>query len=323
MFRPLPLLAAFLTLAVAVPVRANCGAEGCPLSPLGPEASGGRFSLDVGHQFIEQDRLEGSGEHEHDAAADAATVEILTRTRAWTVTAGWQVLPAFTLRATVPWLQRTHVHDHEHHPGFFERSTYAYEGLGDAHVLAHWRAFGTPGDATGEWSFMLGGKLPTGDRHIEVAAGEEEPEPPVRLGTGSTDGVVGLGWSREAVLGSRVVPVSVTVLGRLNGRGTDGYRVGNELQGNVSASYALHPVVHAIAQLNAISHGHDDAGETHAESAHTGGRTLYLTPGLRVSAPGGLGLYAYWQMRTYQHSHGPQLVAPDHLIVGANVRLGR
>src|SRR5205814_783919 len=36
---------------------ANCGAEGCPLAPQGPDAAIGRSSLDFGYQYVEQDRF--------------------------------------------------------------------------------------------------------------------------------------------------------------------------------------------------------------------------------------------------------------------------
>ena len=37
--------------------------------------------------------------------------------------------------------------------------------------------------------------------------------------------------------------------------------------------------------------------------------------------PSGTGAYAYWQIRTYAHTNGPQLVAPSHFIFGLSYAL--
>jgi len=37
--------------------------------------------------------------------------------------------------------------------------------------------------------------------------------------------------------------------------------------------------------------------------------------------PHALGAYAYWQIRTYAHTNGPQLVAPSHFIFGMSYAL--
>src|SRR6185503_11019382 len=50
-----PALAFALAAALTVPAHANCGAEGCPFAPLGPEAPNGMFSFDIGYQSIDQD----------------------------------------------------------------------------------------------------------------------------------------------------------------------------------------------------------------------------------------------------------------------------
>ena len=49
---------------------------------------------------------------------------------------------------------------------------------------------------------------------------------------------------------SATVPLSASVTARVNGRGTEGYRMGNEWQANVGAGYPLTRRVQLLAQLN-------------------------------------------------------------------------
>jgi hypothetical protein len=226
----------------------------------------------------------------------------------------------------LPYLQREHVHEMQLHAGHFVPSAWKYEGLGDATLLAQWTALGSRSSGPGEVTLLGGVKLPTGKTHVEEVNGEA-PEPPARPGTGSTDALAGLQvmrqWRVPAPGGHEtLLPVSLSALARYNGRGTEDYRVGNDVHASLSTSYAVWHSLAVLGQLNAIVHGHDEVGNTDAEAHHTGGTSLYATPGLRVELPAGAAIYGYWQMRVYERTNGPQLVAPSHLILGANFGLG-
>jgi hypothetical protein len=326
-------IAAALALALA-PARAhaNCGAEGCPFAPEGPEASRGRISLDLGYQYIDQDRIwDGTRQiSEADALlAEGGTghvVEQETRTRAWLLNARTQLTDRVLLTVTWPWIDRIHRHALEHHPGFIIPSEWHIQGPGDATAMLHWRALGGGDPNAMALSGQLGIKLPTGQRHVDEVNGEE-PEPPVRPGNGSTDGVAGLQLRRpvrmHALDGSVAgVPLTLTLLGRVNGHGSENYRSGNEWSLALAGGYALSRWAHLIAQVNAATHGADSPGSTDATAAHTGGTSVYASPGLRVEAMPGLVVYGYWQARIYQNTNGPQLVAPYHLSVGTSYAIG-
>jgi hypothetical protein len=333
------------TALVALPLaaHANCGAENCPLNPQGLESAGRAWSLDIGYQYIGQDRR-WDGTHETAAFAPAGHVtELLTRTRSWSVNARAQLVPALRITATLPYIQREHEHEYslEHHPNFIVplTSRWKYEGLGDATVLGQWTALGSERARMGALMVQAGAKLPTGRTRVpeatptgnylsSVITGEPEaPEPPARPGSGSTDFLAGLQlvrqWRVAAPRGLHTtLPLVVSVQGRYNGKGTDDYRSGNELHTSVSTAYAVLRGASLLAQVNVIVHGRDDVGDTDAAPHHTGGTSVFATPGLRLALPAASALYGYWQARVYEHTNGPQLVAPSHLILGVSLGFG-
>jgi len=317
---------AFLVVLVAPAALANCGAENCPLNPQGLEASQRPWSFDVGYQYVDQD-VRWNGTTRDDAVADVGHItELFTRTHQWSFNARGRVLPRFKVVAMLPYVQREHEHELQHHPGYFIPSHWQYEGVGDATMIVHWEAWGSIQSGIGALTLQGGAKLPTGKRHVEEIDGDE-PEPPARPGTGSTDGLFGVQLMRHwsvAAPGKRTtsVPLVFSVLGRWNGEGTDGYRMGNELHPSLSSSYEIWNGVALLGQLNAVFHGRDQVGNTDAEPHHTGGTSVYATPGLRLALPANTALYGYWQARIYERTNGPQLVAPAHLIVGASFGLG-
>ena len=76
-----------------------------------------------------------------------------------------------------------------------------------------------------------------------------------------------------------------------------------------------------LFQANGVIAARDEVGNTDAEPHETVSETVYLTPGARFHLPNGLGAYAYWQIRTYAHTNGPQLVAPSHFLFGLSYAL--
>jgi hypothetical protein len=322
------LLAAALALAGPPRALANCGAEGCPLDLRGFESSSRRWSFDIAYQRVEQDKLWDGTQEVTEPDPDEHITELFTNTRSWVMNGRAQILPSLRLNAMVPYIERVHAHEemHELHPGHFEPERYEwrYEGLGDAMVFAQWTALASA--RSGAVALQGGIKLPTGKEHVGEINGEE-PEPPARPGTGSTDGLAGIQLSRSWEVpalggGGTTLPVVISAMGRWNGVGTDGYRVGNEWHASFATSYPLGRGVSLLAQANAVFHGTDEVGNTHAEPHHTGGTSVFATPGLRLELPGGSAVYGYWQMRVYERTNGPQLIAPSHVILGASFGIG-
>lgn len=319
-----------IAIAASRPAAANCGAEGCPLAARGPETVAGRFSFGLRHQFVEQDRLwDGSrrvsAADEHEPGGGPHEIELLTRTRTWTFDARARLLPLVDLAVSVPYVDRIHRHAVEHHAGFLLESAWRMQGLGDATALASWTAFASPGASRAALVLIAGAELPTGERQAEEVDGEQ-PEPPARLGSGSTDWIAGVSWqaqlpARGLAGGSVRLPVNAGASLRVNGRGTDRYRSGREWQADLGASYPLVRSLRLLAQLHASGHAPDDVGDTDAEAHHTGGSSVFGSPGLQAILPTGVSAYAYGQFRIWQHTRGPQLVSPYRLVFGLGYAL--
>ena len=112
------------------------------------------------------------------------------------------------------------------------------------------------------------------------------------------------------------VPFFVAINGRINGRGTSDYRRGHEIQLNAGTEYPLTQSVHLLGQLNGRMTSKDDVGATNENRDLTGGRYLYLSPGLRVAIGDRTSIYAFVQLPLYQHVNGIQLTSKANYVAG-------
>ena len=317
--------------------HATCGAEGCPFirEGIGPRA--GRFSLGMRYQDVTQDALwNGNTEADRadiitEAAGQLATgehgeVELYTRTRSWVAEGRARVNDNLELTASVPYLQREHRHMIVH--GFFFNPNWVdewkFDGLGDATVLGHFRGL-LPGEGH-SITVQAGVKLPTGRRHVP----DEERinlfipstlEPSIRPGSGSTDWIAGVQYARPLPF-PRTLPLTASMLGRMNTRGTDDFQIGDELQAGLSGGHAPVEWLTLLMQVNFSAHGSDKSGEA-GEAAHSGMQALYLTPGVSVRIAPALSMYGLFQVRVWGHTDDANVVGKRHFLVGTSYTLGR
>lgn len=326
--------------AVLVPVRAHatCGAEGCPLVRDGFGHAASRFGFDLRYQDVTQDDP-WSGNKKADLAdliadaagplnADHGEVELYTRTRSWVAEGRVQLLPTLRLTATLPYLDREHRHLLAHFgsptPQAIDQWTnrWKFSGLGDATVLASWNAWQKEGAPT--IGVVGGAKLPTGKKHVDGEAQdnfgfESTLEPSARPGTGSTDWIAGLQLS-QALPWARTLPLVASVQGRWNGKGTDDYKVGNEVQAGLSGGYRAMPWLSLLAQLNYAGHGSDESAEA-TEAEHSSMRSMYFTPGVSVRVTPMVAVYGLYQKRVMGHSDEATVVADDHFLIGTTLSI--
>jgi len=326
--------AVVLTALLAMPAGATCGGEGCPFVHDGVGAQTGRFAFGLRYQNVTQDQLwEGSSSATRDdLIADIFTgggihseLELYTRTRTWVAEGRARLLPRFELIGTLPYLQREHRHMLVHAP-FFNPAfvdEWRYEGLGDATLLGQARALEpSPGSAL----VLIGGvKLPTGRRHVPDEERENfaEPstlEPGARPGTGSTDWIGGAQFT-QALPWSRALALTASVQARRNGRGTDDYRVGDEFLAGLSGGYRPVEWLTLLGQVNFSAHGSDESAEE-GEAAHSGVRTLYLTPGASVRLSPTMSLFGLYQARVWGETDEANVVGANHFLFGTTYTLG-
>ena len=299
----------FLLLVLsALRLDASCGSASCPidLHALNRPIAG-QFTLDLSLQYVDQDRTLGRaffGDHQ----------ELRTINRSATLGLTYGLTNALQLSASVPYVARTHEHI-ESATGALER--WNLHGIGDTLLQARYR-FG------GDFWAKAGVKLPTGSS--TQTNGEERAEVPVQPGSGSTDTIVGLAYEggivrathAEGPLGNQtLIPLFVSATYRRNGT-AHRYTVGDEWQVSGGTAYPMRSNVEVLLQVNARVRGRDDS-EDPEDRELTGGRFLFLSPGVRVSA-GPAAWYALIQLPLYQRVNGIQLVSQRNVITGIQMR---
>jgi len=111
------------------------------------------------------------------------------------------------------------------------------------------------------------------------------------------------------------------VLGKWTGKGTDDFEVGNEVQAGMSTGWSPRPWVTLLGQVNFSGHGTDVSADPN-ETAHTGMRALYLTPGMSVRVSPAMILYGIYQTRVWSRSDEPTIVGNNHILIGTTYTLG-
>ena len=300
--------------------RASCGAEGCPLEVRGPELMGNHFGFDLGYQYVNQDKLwDGNGEAGPPTPEDHE-VETLTRTNSIMGTGRAQFGQRVLVTSTIPYMNRTHTHLVQHHPGFYVPATWNYSGFGDLLTIAQASVLGSKVHDPVSFSVRGGIKLPTGRTNVPEVDGEQ-PEPSARPGSGSVDWLAGAQVRKlvatKTLKGQRIdVPVSLSGTWRWNGKGTEDYKVGDEVQAALSGGWALSRPLLALLQVNYRHHDSDEPGESGDVSHIAAEESVYLTPGLRGQVTNDIAAFGYWQIRVYEHTTAPELIAPYHLSFG-------
>ena len=290
-----------------------------------------QFTLDVSFQYIDQDEVR-IGRHRGEVGEiPAHHDEVRTVNRGYGLLANYATSDRLVLSAIVPFVSRFHEHiedSHFEHSSVSTRSvrhdtveTWNFHDLGDIAVSARYRV--TPRLwATG------GVELPTGVRRPENDEGEFA-EPTLAPGSGSTDFFWGLVYQTQltvpslshGLLGSAsVMPFFVGATYRLNGRGTEDYRQGDELLVNAGLNYPLFTHLQVLAQVNVDFRDRDDVGNTDEDPSHTGRTSIYLSPGLRVGLPGGIAAYGLVQLPVYQRVNGIQLSSKYNFVGGFQAR---
>ena len=317
-FLPRALGAAALFALLAPAAHASCGTAFCSLSSDWGALSGAPeegSSFDLRYEYIKQDqpragsRRVGVGEirgHHDEVRTDNRNL-IATYRHTWA--SGWGVT------VTAPVVDREHVHIHNHR-GAQLLETWDFREFGDARVLGRYQQM-LPGadDAPRSGALVLGLKLPTGRTNIANDAGQVA-ERSLQPGSGTTDIV--LGGAFHQVLGPSGASwfAQAQLQEPLNSH--HDYKPGTQFSVDLGYSRPVTGAFSAMLQLNLLHKGRDSGAE--AEPENSGGRFVYLSPGVSFSATDAVRLYAFYQLPVYQYVNGVQLTADRGLVVGVSAR---
>ena len=309
-------LAAFAALSPLA--HASCGSAFCAVNgdwasdALGLDEGS---VLDLRYEIIPQDqpragsRKVGVGEipHHHD--------EVRTTNRNLLVNYNRNFGNGWGLALQLPLVDREHVHVHNHHGAQIEEQ-WTFRDPGDLRVIGRYQApwdEQEQGPASAGISFGL--KLPTGRTNVANAEGGVA-ERSLQPGTGTTDAILGAFFHRQFTQ----LPASWFAQAQLQAplNMHEDYAPGAQLGMDVGVAWSFTEKFAGLLQLNAVFKQKDRGAN--AEPEDSGGRFLYLSPGLSYELTDKLRLYGFYQQPLYQYVNGVQLTADKALVVGIAAR---
>jgi hypothetical protein len=191
---------------------------------------------------------------------------------------------------------------------------YASDGFGDTQVGARYALWG---GASQRLSAGFAVKLPTGESELPNTYDGGLHDPTLQPGTGSLDYILSALYAR----GGAPVQWAASASHQLATANDLGYSFGDETILGVSVTRTLRAAssrasVGASVQVKAHFRGRSTYLDAPVPS--TGSRMVILSPGLRVTTPGGLGFYAYVQVPVYRHVNDAQLAMRASLLTGVS-----
>ena len=316
------LLCGFAALAPAMPMaaQASCGSAFCTTNTSWDvqgawQEPGAR--VDLRYEYIKQDRLMsgtrriGIGEipRDHD--------EIETTNQNWLLSFDYTLDPDWGLTASLPLVSRRHEHL-DNDTGTPVPENWSFTQPGDARFVAR-RRLATFEDESvhsiGTLGATFGLKLPTGHSDLRNPDGELA-ERSLQPGTDTTDWIAGLYYSKALPQSD----LSWFVSGQLQSPigPYDEFRPGMRLLADAGVRYAASEKVGLMLQLNALLRGRDRGDQ--AEPEDSGGRSIFLSPGVSYQITPSFQVYGFIQLPVYQYVNGVQLAARRAVAVGVSSR---
>lgn len=306
-----------LALACSAEAGASCGTAFCMVNNSWNVQGawtepGVRF--DLRYEYIDQDqpmagsRKVGVGEirQHHD--------EVRTLNRNWLAAVDTMFNPDWGVSATLPVLDRDHLHIHNH-GGVPLREHWNFTEIGDLRILGRrqWRAENAQAQRLDFFGATFGAKLPTG--RDDVRTGGLLAERSLQPGSGTTDVLAGAYFRRVLSSGmSWFADALVQMPLRMKADYRPGARTSLDLGTRTEATEKLG----LMLQLNLLHRRRDRGSE--AEPQNSGGNFLFLSPGASYAISEKLQVYSFLQLPLYQYVNGVQLTADWAFVAGVSTR---
>ncbi|HEX6692765.1 MAG TPA: hypothetical protein VF110_16625 [Burkholderiales bacterium] len=316
MFRFLAAVAAF---AASLAAHASCGAAFCVVNT-GFSATGvwtdPGTRLDLRFEYIDQDQPLFGKDKVSVGQIPRHHNEVRTINRNLIGSLDHSFGANWGVNVTLPVVDRSHEHIHQHMgQALFE--TWDFTALGDVRVVGRYQFDPRQdGDTHTVWGINFGLKLPTGktdEANAEGLVAERSLQP----GSGSTDGIIGVYYSRN--LPMRGVSWFAQAAYQDALKEKDDYRPGDRFMFDVGLRYEGGGSLATMLQLNYLNRG-KDSGRNADQPDDTGGNFIFLSPGASWNFTKALQLYGFVQVPIYQKVNGVQLVADYAFVVGLSTR---
>lgn len=299
---------------------ASCGSANCFLVTGTQEgiAEPGGITMDLSYRWIPQDQVH-KGSHSSDIASVPAIdfengviepnhhQEIRTNNELMQLDVTVGMTPKSALTLAVPFFNDRR---HEHVDAGTFSNTGGTSGFGDIRLIAKYALL------VSTRHLLVGGvgvKFPTGEYKLldpEGAIGE----PTLMPGTGSWDPLASLYYSYQIL--PHELDGFVSTSYQYTTENSLDYKLGSTWIVNAGVSYRLNEKIVTSLQVNGRQAPHDEfKGQT---VPNTGGRWIYITPGVRVQASPNTALYTHVQLPIYQYVNESNLVPRYGLIFGVS-----
>jgi hypothetical protein len=304
---------------LAADAHASCGAAFC-LVNTDWSSQGGAFEpgfmLDLKFESVDLDQPRTGTDRIAVGQLTRHHDEVETRNRNWVLAADWSPSPAWGLSLSVPFVDREHLHIHNHR-GAQLPETWSFREVGDARVLGRYELFGSREHVEHQATtgVTFGVKLPTG-RHDVANAEGALAERTLQPGSGTTDLLLGLYSHGMAPLAG--VSWFARAQATLATRERDAYKPGQAINVDGGVRYAAGRDIGLMLQLNFVHKARDKGAE--AEPEDSGQTQVFVSPGLSWNAGRSAQLYGFAQFPVYQKVNGVQLTADWSAVVGASWR---
>jgi hypothetical protein len=246
--------------------------------------------------------------HDHD---EVSTMNRnLLATYSHTFDSGWGI------SIIAPVADRNHFHIHNEDDGTKTPERWNYTELGDARVLGKYQFPGV-GDPTkpSKAGITFGLKLPTGRTNIANADGEIA-ERTLQPGTGTTDAIIGAYYHQKLPQWNAAWFAQAQYQHALNGHAD--FKPGSQFGIDAGFRYGVTDRLGALVQVNALVKQRDSGAQAEAEDS--GGRFLFISPGLSYAITDTVQIYGFIQKPVYQFVNGVQLTADKSFVVGLSNR---
>ncbi|TAK07524.1 MAG: transporter [Candidatus Manganitrophaceae bacterium] len=301
---------------------ASCGSANCFLVTGTQEgiATPGQIIMDLSYRFIPMDQAYEGGKKISEAVVpgiDFANgviepgghTEKRTNNEMAQLDMSYGINSKFALTLAVPFLNNRR---HEHIDAGEFRNTDGTTGFGDIRLTGKYALW------VSTKQLLVGGlgiKSPTGEYKLLNSEGEIN-EPTLMPGTGSWDGIVSAHYAYQILPHGLDAFLSGSY--QVTTRNSLEYRFGNTLLLNGGMRYLIDgakPTTLSL-QVNLRQAPHDVfKGE---EVPSTGGRWIYLTPGVTLQASPNTAFYAHVQLPVYQYVNEENLAPRYGLILGVS-----
>lgn len=268
--------------------------------------SGPGLRFDLRYDYLNQDQVRSGTAKVGTWPVAPHEQEMFTRNQYLTAAIDYSFDSNWGINIHLPYVVRTHATGGFNYNGT-DDGTSKTSSPGDVKVIGHYQGLSDEHNL----GVQFGVKLPTGSHTQNFSGGSIAGEPldrGLQPGTGTTDLIIGAFHFASVSQNWDYFSQAVAQL-PLNSR--DDYKPGQSLNANIGFRYLGFDKVVPQIQINARVSGKDSGAN--ASPDDSGGKTLYLSPGVTFPVTEKVKVYAFVQLPIYQNLNGYQL-APKYTV---------